>query len=429
LAVSFLVWAVVLTCLFVGAMLFFSVNVNALRMFSRVRLQEAFKARHGAEQPQRVERIVENADRLILACGFYRLMFHIGALLLLVALLSARHGRLTPAAYLLVFGIALAIFSVFSLALPYAWAKYAGEKLLSRTYGLLFGCAALAVPVLYLLQLYDGFVRRLAGVPSTTLQEQQEEKQEEFLEDLELHRMEGAVDEEEQEMIENILELRESTAGKIMTPRTDLVALDVAADLPTVLRTIQEVGHSRIPVYEGNIDNIVGLLYAKDLLGEIGRAPEHFHMRERMREVYFVPETKPLRALLHEFQNQKLHLAVVLDEFGGTAGIVTLEDILEELVGPIVDEYEQTPPASVKRIDENTLEVDARTYVDDLNDEYALDLPEDEDYDTVGGFVFSRLGYIPKAGEHFDYANLKFTIASAEPRRVRRIRIQKAVER
>jgi putative hemolysin len=148
-----------------------------------------------------------------------------------------------------------------------------------------------------------------------------------------------------------------------------------------------------------------------------------------MREVYFVPETKPLRALLHEFQNQKLHLAVVLDEFGGTAGIVTLEDILEELVGPIADEYEATPPESVRRIDEDTIEVDARTYVDDLNDEYELDLPEDEDYDTVGGFVFSRLGYIPKAGEHFDYANLKFTIASAEPRRIKRIRIQRITER
>jgi CBS domain-containing protein len=175
--------------------------------------------------------------------------------------------------------------------------------------------------------------------------------------------------------------------AEIMTPRTDLVAVDVEADLSTVLQTIQDVGHSRMPVYEENVDTIVGLIYAKDLLGEIGKNPEQFHVRERMREVYFVPETKPLRALLHEFQDQKLHIAVVLDEFGGTAGIVTLEDILEELVGPIADEYEETPAESVKRLDENTIEVDARTYVDDLNDEYALDLPEDEDYDTVGGFV------------------------------------------
>jgi CBS domain containing-hemolysin-like protein len=285
-----------------------------------------------------------------------------------------------------------------------------------------------ATPILYVLQLYDGFVRRLAGVPEVTPREQQEEKHEEFLEDLEQHRMEGAFDEEEQEMIENVLELSERCADEIMTPRTDLVAVEVNSKLSPVLDTIIKAGHSRIPVYEGNIDNIIGLIYAKDLLAEIGKEPSDFSLRQRMREVYFVPESKPLRSLLHEFQNQKLHIAVVLDEYGGTAGIVTLEDILEELVGEITDEYEETPPESIKKIDEDTIEVDARTYVDDLNDDYELGLPEDEDYDTVGGFVFSRLGYIPKAGEHFDYASLKFTIASAEPRRIKRVRIRKIVE-
>ena len=422
---GFVGWAVLWTCLCVGATSFFSVCANALRMFSPLRLQEEFKAVNGQERPQLVERIAENADKLIMACGFYRLVFNIAALLLLTALVTHWHGALDTAAYLLVFVAAVAIFSVFSMAIPHAWAKYAGEKLISRTYGVLLVLAILATPVLYTLQLYDIVVRRLAGVPPTTPREQQEEKQEEFLEDLEVHRMEGTVDEEEQEMIENVLELRESTAGEIMTPRTDLVAVAVDADLPTVLETIRRVGHSRIPVYEENVDNIVGLIYAKDLLAEIGRNSQEFHVRDRMREVYFVPETKPLRALLHEFQNQKLHLAVVLDEYGGTAGLVTLEDILEELVGPIADEYEKTPPESVRMIDDSTVEVDARMYVDDLNDQYALDLPEDEDYDTVAGFVFSRLGYIPKTGEHFDYANVKFTIASAEPRRIKRVRIQK----
>ncbi len=425
---GFVGWAVLLTCLFVGATSFFSACANALRIFSRVRLQEELKAGSGQERADLVEKIAGDADRLVLACGVYRLVFNIGALLLLVALLSTWHGTLDATAYLLVFAVALAIFSVFSLAIPYAWAKYAGEKLISRTYGTLVVFALLATPILWILRLYDGFVRRLAGVPPATPDQQQEEKQEEFLEDLEQQRMDGVMDKEEQEMIENVLELRESTAGEIMTPRTDLVAVDVAADLPTVLETIRKVGHSRIPVYEGNIDSIVGLIYAKDLLDEIGREAQEFHVRDRMREVYFVPETKPLRALLHEFQDQKLHLAVVLDEYGGTAGLVTLEDILEELVGPIADEYETTPPESSREIDETTIEVDARMYVDDLNHEYSLDLPEDEDYDTVGGFVFSRLGYIPKAGEHFDYDNLKFTIASAEPRRVKRVRIQKGSE-
>ena len=422
---GFIGWAVVLICLFVGATSFFSVNANALRVFSRLRLQEAFKTANGEERPELVEKVVQNADRLILACAFYRLVFNIGALLLMVALMGALHTELNLPAYAVAFVVSLAIFSVFSLAIPYAWAKYAGEKLISRTYWILVAFAALASPILHILQLYDGFVRRLAGVPAATPETEQEERHEEFLEDLEQRRMEGAVDEEEQEMIENVLELSERTAGEIMTPRTDLVALDIHSDLPAVLDAIHKAGHSRIPLYEETVDNIVGLIYAKDLLAEIGKRPEEFSLKARMREAYFVPETKPLRALLHEFQNQKLHIAVVLDEYGGTAGIVTLEDILEELVGEIADEYEETPQESVRKIDEDTIEVDARTYVEDLNDEYELDLPEDEDYDTVGGFVFSRLGYVPKAGEDFDYENLKFTIASAEPRRVKRVRIQK----
>ena len=417
-----------LISLFAGATLFFSVNAIALRTFSLVRLQEAFQAARGEERPDRVERVTANADKLALACAFYRLVFNLGGLLVLVALISQLQERFHAATYVLAFAIALAIFSIFSLAIPDALARHAGERVISRTYPVLIAFAFMAAPVVYFLQLYDGFVRRLAGVPPTTAQEQHEERQEEFLEDLKQRRMEGAVDEEEQEMIENVLELRERTADEIMTPRTDLIAVDINADLPTVLDAIQKAGHSRVPIYEENIDNIIGLIYAKDLLKEIGKKPEEFRLRDRMREVYFVPETKPLRALLHEFQDQKLHIAVVLDEYGGTAGIVTLEDILEELVGEITDEYEKTPQESIRKVDENTIEVDARTYVDDLNDNYALDLPDDEDYDTVGGYVFSRLGYVPKAGESFDYENLKFTIASAEPRRVKRVRIQKAAE-
>ena len=226
-------------------------------------------------------------------------------------------------------------------------------------------------------------------------------------------------------MIENVLELSETTAEEIMTPRTDIIAVNVNDDLQGILEIIINAGHSRIPVYEKNIDTIVGLIYAKDLLSEIGKSPGDFNIREKMRKPYFIPETKPLNDLLGEFQNQKLHIAVLLDEYGGTTGIVTIEDILEELVGEIVDEYEETPPESIKKIDETTIEVDARIYIDDLNNEFELALPEDEDYDTVGGFVFSHLGYVPKTGEIFEYENVKFTIAAAEARKIKRIRIQK----
>ena len=419
-------WAVLLICLLAGGTLFFSVNTIALRIFSRVKLQDAFKT---ANKEDLTDGLAENAEKLLLACSLYRLIANCCILLLLLAVFAtARTGNPQFTDYLLAFIIAAAIFSIFSVAIPHAWAKYAGEKILSRTYKLLMFFSILAWPILYVWKFTDGFVKRLIGIPETTPEERQEEKQEEFLTGLEQRRTEGVLDEEEQEMIENVLELSDTAADEIMTPRTDIVAVEVNSDLNTILETINTAGHTRVPVYEANIDKIIGLIYAKDLLTEIGKKPADFKLRDKIRDAYFVPETKPLRTLLHEFQSRKLHIAVVLDEYGGTAGIVTLEDIIEELVGEITDEYEETPPEPIKKIDQNTIEADARTYVDDLNDQLDLSLPEDEDYDTIGGFVFSHLGYVPKTGESFDYDNLKFTITSAEARRIKRIRIQKKTE-
>jgi len=417
-------WILFLICILAGCAFFFSVNASALRIFSLAKLQDAFKAVH---RENLTEGLVENAEKLILTCSLYRLITNCCILLLLLHVFVSLHEKGPQISdYLLTFIIAVALFSIFSLATPHAWAKYAGEKILSRTYKLLMLSATMALPVLYVFGLYDRLIRRLAGVAKTTPEEQQEEKQEEFLTDLEQHRMDGVVDEEEQEMIESVLELDETSADEIMTPRTDITAVEVNSDLQTVLDTISIAGHTRVPVYEENIDKILGLIYAKDLLTEIGKDPADFKLRNKMRDAYFVPETKPLRTLLHEFQSRKLHIAVVLDEYGGTAGIVTLEDIIEELVGEITDEYEETPAEPIKKIDKNSFEADARTYVDDLNDQFDLNLPEDEDYDTIGGFVFSHLGYIPKTGESFDYKGLKFTIVSAEARRIKRIKITRS---
>jgi CBS domain containing-hemolysin-like protein len=417
-------WILLVICVLAGATLFFSVNVAALRIFSRAKLQEAFKE---ANKEGLDEALVDNAEKLILACSLYRLILNMALLLVLLDVIARLHkdGPQTVD-YLLTFIVAVVLFSIFSLAIPHVWAKYAGEKVLSRTYRLLTVTTIIAWPFLYIFQLYDGFVRRLAGVAETTPEELHEEKQEEFLTDLKQQRMDGVVDQEEQQMIESVLELDETTSVEIMTPRTDITAVEADSDLRAVLDTISGAGHTRVPVYEENIDKIIGMIYAKDLLTEIGKDPADFKLRDKMRKAYFVPETKPLRTLLHEFQNQKLHIAVVLDEYGGTAGIVTLEDIIEELVGEIADEYEKTPHEPIKKIDQNTFEADARTYVDDLNDRFDLNLPEDEDYDTIGGFVFSHLGYIPKTGERFDYKDLNFTIVSAEPRRIKRIKITKS---
>ncbi|MHC5118430.1 MAG: hemolysin family protein [Planctomycetota bacterium] len=407
--------SILLLCILTLTSLFFTLNGQSLRLFSRVKLQEAFKK---AGREDRIEMLIANAEELALTCSSLRVFCNAAIVFILAMLVT--EGR-----YVIAFIAGLLILEVFTLIIPHAWAKHAGDYILPRTYALLRVAMFLFRPLLAVFDLHDRFVRRLAGVQETNPEQAQEERQEEILNFVEQGRIEGVVDEEEMEMIESVLELDETTAEEIMTPRTDLIAIEANDDLTAILETIRDKGHSRIPVYEENVDNIIGLIYAKDLLTEIGKDPAGFKLKEKMREVYFVPETKLLRDLLHEFQNQKLHIAVVLDEYGGTAGIVTIEDILEEVVGEITDEFEDAPTESYKKIDENTYEVGARMYIDEVNEELDVDLPDDEDYDTIGGFVFSHLGYIPKVGEKFDYANLNIAVTAAGPRAVKKLRIKK----
>ncbi|MBC8481255.1 MAG: HlyC/CorC family transporter [Planctomycetes bacterium] len=407
----------------IAGLFFFSVNSFSLRNLSFSKLQEALRE---VKKEKKTDIILKKTDNLALSCSLFRIALNIIGILIILDIISKIFPEIPLSyKYLLTACASLLIYLLFSLAIPQALANYRGEVIISRTYKILLLFSFLASPILWFLKPYDLLIKRLIGVTEVTPDQQQEERQEEFLTDLEQHRLEGAVDEEEQHMIENVLDLSESTADEIMTPRTDIVAIDANAELDEILKIVNKAGHSRLPVYQESIDNIIGLLYAKDLLGEIGKKKEDFNLRKMLRQAYFVPETKPLRSLLHEFQKQRLHIAVVLDEYGGTAGIVTIEDILEELVGEITDEYEQRPPDQIITIDQDTIEVDARAYVDELNDQFNFDLPEEEDYDTIGGFVFSHLGYIPKSGETFDYQNLNFNIISAETRKINRLRIKK----
>ena len=411
-------WLILSFCILIPLSLFFGLNTLALRSFSRLKLQDAFRK---AEKESLIDEFLSNAELLTIVCGLMRIITNTGIIFLLVFLLRQHHFAVT-------FILAVCIIELFSLVIPHAWAKHTGEEILPATYPFLKLMLFVAKPLLVFFQLHDKFVRRLAGVQDADPEQAQDQRQEEILNVVEQGRIEGVVDEEEMEMIENVLELDETAAEEIMTPRTDLIAINIKDDLSVILETIRDKGHSRIPVYEETIDNIIGLVYAKDLLTEIGKDLTAFDLKSKIRKAYFVPESKPLRDLLHEFQNQKLHIAVVLDEYGGTAGIVTIEDILEEVVGEITDEYEKTPTEPFKQIDEVTFEVDARMYLDEANDQLDIKLPEEEDYDTIGGFVFSHLGYIPKVGETFDYENLTVTVTAAGQRVVKKLKIKKNPE-
>ncbi len=242
---------------------------------------------------------------------------------------------------------------------------------------------------------------------------------------------EGALKEEEREMIESIIEFRDVRAAEIMTPRTEMVTVPAERSVQQAQEMARQRRYSRLPVVSGSRDNIVGILYVKDLIYKLG-TPEaaKLEVRDLMRKPYFIPETKRVEELLREFRTRKLHIAIVLDEYGGTAGLVTIEDIIEEIVGEIEDEYE--PPrakAPLEVIDEHAAELSARVHIDELNQALGISLPEDEDYETVGGFIFAYLGRIPREGESFTYQDLELTILEADERQVRRLRVTRLTKK
>ena len=238
---------------------------------------------------------------------------------------------------------------------------------------------------------------------------------------------EGVLEEEEKEMIHSIFEFTDTVVRKVMIPRTDMKAVEVHATIDELLEVIMKAGHSRIPVYEENVDNIVGVVHAKDLLRALHENGHEVTVRELMHPPYVIPENKKVDELLADFKRSKIQMAIVVDEYGGTAGLVTIEDLLEEIVGDIMDEYDVEEPL-VEIIDENTMIVDARTPIDEINEQMDLALPEEE-FDTIGGLVFGLLGRQPQQGEKIEYDGVDLFVEKTDGRRIEKIKIVKREDR
>ncbi|MBS1707447.1 MAG: HlyC/CorC family transporter [Armatimonadetes bacterium] len=239
---------------------------------------------------------------------------------------------------------------------------------------------------------------------------------------LESYEETGEIEEQESEMLHSVFEFGDSVAREVMTPRTDVESVPTTTSISEVARIVEESGHSRLPVFEGTDDQIVGIVHAKDVLSALAAGQSDKPLAEIVRPALFVPESKPLHDLLKEMRQHKTQLAVVQDEFGGTAGIVTVEDMVEELVGEIVDEYD-TEDAHV-HADGDGWTVNGRLHLDDLNDVIGSDL-ESEEFDTVGGYVFGLFGRQPVVGEEVEDSGFKFVVSDSDGRRILALRIEK----
>lgn len=309
---------------------------------------------------------------------------------------------------------------------PWVGARLFAEGFLYRTWPLWRALSAVTLPLVWGAQLFDAILHRAVGREPQEVDEQAIEEEIRTIVS-EGHRG-GLLEDEAREMIEGVIDLGDAYVSQIMTPRTDMHMLQVDLPWDELMAEVIESGHTRIPVYDKTRDDIVGLLYSKDLLPELatGNAESRTSLRDLVRKPLFVPETKAVNDLLQMFQQLRTHIAIVLDEYGGVSGLVTIEDVLEEIVGEIDDEYDPESVADMRRIDQDTVEALGRTHIDEINEEMGLELPEDGDFDTIGGLVFSEMGRIPQTGEELIWQDkVRIVVLEATRRRIDRVRIEK----
>jgi putative hemolysin len=236
----------------------------------------------------------------------------------------------------------------------------------------------------------------------------------------------GNLQESEREIIGNVMDFRGEDVAALMTPRTSIAAADVEGGVLNAARVLAESSHSAIPIYEGTLDSVIGTISARDVvqLAAAGRL-EQANLQQIVHPAYFVPETKLVSELFEELRRQKIKMAVVLDEYGGTAGLITVGDIVAELVGDIPDEYDVDEPSPLRHLAGGAVEIDAGLHVSEVNEALELDLPEEADYQTLGGFVLAELGHFPSNGEAFERGPHRFEVVDASDRRVLKVRVRR----
>ncbi|MBU1094055.1 MAG: hemolysin family protein [Firmicutes bacterium] len=335
-------------------------------------------------------------------------------------------GFIEPLIIVITALILLVFHVVFGQMIPRRLANKYPEALAYGSIGFITLMTKMTYPVVWLLELISSLIGRIFGLdPSDSERKMTEE---EIRTIVEASGKMGNIDEEESEMIQNIFDFSDTIVEEIMTHRTEISALNVRSTKSQVIKHVQNEQFTRYPVYEGDIDHIIGTLHVKDLLKYIDNVEEKFSIRSLIRPPYFIPDSKRTSELFKEMQSTKNHIAVVLDEYGGTAGIVTIEDLLEEIVGNIFDEYDEVDDEIVQ-IEQGIYEIDGLCNINDVEDSIEAGLPID-DYDTLGGFILGQLGRFPNEDEAvvIEYHGYKYEVLETEDKIISRVRVTKLEE-
>lgn len=412
-----------------GALSLAATALGAVRFgldtFSRGKLLQAIEDDSDRDL---IERRLDHLDRIKVAA----LLLSVGAETLLVALLAIVGGDLAmERGHPRALGVALAAIGAAAFLVPLArllprvLVMRGFESALRRLLPTLHWISVVLTPFTVLLLAFRRGLARALRLDDKAARS--DALAEEIIATVAEGERDGVVDTASAEILQNVVDFREVDVAEVLTPRTDMKWIDASATVAAALKLAGEEGHSRLPVGDGDADHIVGVFYVRDVIEQLADldALRLEQVREIARKPYFVPETKKVTSLLAEFRTNQLQIAIVLDEYGGTAGLVTIEDVLEEIVGDIVDEHnDEADEPDVKKLGQDRFEVRGRAHVSVVNEELGVELPESENFDTIGGYVFSTLGRMPRRGQTLTHGNVELRVIDADDRRIKKVELR-----
>ncbi len=395
-----------------GLSAFFSSSETALTSISKIKIRSMLD--DGVKNAELVAKLLDNKSKLL------------SAILIGNNIVNTLATSMTTSIALKLFGnsgVGIAtgfitiVVLIFGEITPKNYAAANCEKLSVLVAKPIYACTVVFTPVIYVLNIVTGYIIGL--MLGKNSEEGPSVTEAELITMVNVSHEEGVIENDEKEMLNNVVDFGDCDARDVMIPRVDMVAVPVDADLDYVSKIYKQEQFTRMPVYEKTTDNIIGILSVKDM--GFNPDPEKFNIRKLMREPYFTYESKPSKDLLSVMRKKRIAMAIVLDEYGGTSGIVTLEDLLEEIVGDIADDNDEHPDEILK-ISENTYIISGIAKIDDVNQETGADF-DDEDFDSIGGYVSGLAGRFPKAGEIIEEGSYKFIVEETEKNRIEKLRL------
>jgi len=408
------VWKIVILiiCLVLSAL--FSASETALMSLSKIRVKQMIENRE--KGANRINKLLSDPSRLLSAILIGNNVVNIGASSLMTSLAIDAFGNTGVG---VATGIMTLLILVFGEITPKSLAAKNSEKISVRLSGFIEFVTNLLTPISFVLNIITDFLVKLLGG--------EVDKKKPFITQEELKTIvnvsykEGVLEGEEKDMIYNVFDFSDSQVNDVMVPRTEIVAIDVDLPYEEIIKIINKEQYSRIPVYKNTIDNIIGILYVKDLLFLDVNKESTFDLRKYIRQPYFTPEYKSIKELFKEMRTNRNHMVVIIDEYGGTEGIVTIEDVVEEIVGDIEDEYDKKIK-EIEVIKEDEYLVNGNVRIDTINELIGTHI-ESKDFDTIAGFVIGIIDRLPEAGEEIEYENIRFIIENIDRNRIKKIRI------